>query len=1137
MKKKTSVGIFAAMSKISKNFKSSRLIFGAALVVFGLVGASIFWHQISFAERTETNKEKQSPNVWQIAERNAVANRAEGLPDEFQTVRLDKQSLANLLRNAPHESRTPLKDSELVLQFPMPDGTFSRFRVQEAPVLEEGLAARFPDIKSYRILGLDSAATTGRFDFTPRGFHATIISPEEIINILPADANDDSLYASYKSDGHEHADGKTCFVEEKHKINVSTDESVAPQTSVGPTLRTYRIAISTTFEYTSDAQLGGGTVPSTVASINTWLTATNAIYERELSIRMIMVNDTDAIYTANTDPYDDSIGVSNSGVMLDQVRNVLRDQVGVANYNLGHLFARNGGGGVAYLGVICSNSTQGGFGALKGGGVTSLGAPIGNSGSLKVLAHEIGHQFGADHTFNGTLNGCGGGNRSTNGVNSYEAGSGNTIMSYFSICSNDNVVGVSDLRFHSRSHFQMTDHVINGSGNSCVTTSATGNTAPTINAGANFTIPRLTPFTLTATGSDADLGDVNNLTYAWEQYQAGGTLYFQDGTAPTFNDALDTVATTRPIFRAVQTSTNPSRTFPSLEFILNNANDPPDTVGGRQTAEELPRIGRTLNFRSTVRDAAGGVNDAAMTVTVDGATGPFTVVDPVGTWTGGTAQIVTWNVNSTTPLAANVKISLSTDGGNTFPTVLLNSTANDGSESITVPNGIVTSTARVKIEAVGNIFFDISGVNFAVTPGDTCPVITDFSPKAGIVGSSVVITGTGFTGATSVTFNGTSAAFTVNSNTQITATVPAGATGGVIAVNEGGCTAAQTSSNFAVCPSAATTLQIDDDSAESASSIGDITSYFVNRLTPASYPATLSSVTIVYPNFGGFPVNRPVTILSGSNTSGGVNNTTFRTIAATASALGTPVTYNVEPITITSGDFVVGYSIVNAGFFPVGVDTSAPQNGRSYFSSDGSNFSLQSLNRNYLIRAGVFTGACSTGNCTYTISPTTQNIAYTGGTGTVNVTTQAGCVWTASRQNYWISMTSNFHDEFLGTGSGSATFNVAGNNSIARTGTVTVAGQNVVVNQVAAPTAASVSVAGRVSNLAGNGVRGAIVSLLDQNGQTRTTRTNAFGYYNFEEIEAGATIVLSVSAKRFTFAPQVVVVSDSIDKLDFVSLE
>ncbi|MGH9800808.1 MAG: putative Ig domain-containing protein, partial [Blastocatellia bacterium] len=331
-----------------------------------------------------------------------------------------------------------------------------------------------------------------------------------------------------------------------------------------------------------------------------------------------------------------------------------------------------------------------------------------------LWSHEVGHQFGANHSFNGTASFCGSvGNRSPGSA--YESGSGSTIMSYAGVCDSDNITLSRDLRFHAKSFDSITGYLGTGL---CAQTSATGNNVPTVNGGADFTIPKNTPFTLTATGNDADAGDVPNLRYVWEQYDSGSTNYGN----PPYDDGRDTAASTRPIFRPFPIVASPARSFPSLTYILNNANDPPDTVSGLRTAEELPRIGRTLNFRATIRDQRGGVNIDDVQLQVAGNAGPFIVTAPESavTWTGGTNQTVSWDVAGTNigPVnCANVKISLSTDGGNTFPTVIAASTPNDGSETITVPVGFSSSTARIKVEAAGNIFFDISGVNFTLQPG------------------------------------------------------------------------------------------------------------------------------------------------------------------------------------------------------------------------------------------------------------------------------------------------------------------------------------------------------------------------------------------------------------------------------------
>jgi hypothetical protein len=533
-----------------------------------------------------------------------------------------------------------------------------------------------------------------------------------------------------------------------------------------------------------------------------------------------------------------------------------------------------------------------------------------------------------------------------------------TLMSYAMNCPPNHIMQGIDLRFHIGSLIQINSFITGGSG-SCAVTSPTGNNPPIVNGGPNYTIPVNTPFTLTATGSDPDAGDV--LTYTWEQYDAGGALYGN----PPYTDAGDPPSTTRPIFRPFAPKPDPSRTFPSLTYILNNANDPPDTILGFQTAEELPRIGRTLNFRVTARDnrgGGGGVSDDLVTLTVHGGAGPFRVTSPNTTvsWIGGAEQTITWDVNNTSAApvnSANVRILLSRDGGASFPFVLSDSTPNDGSETITVPNGILTTAARIKVEAAGNIFFDISDANLSIAPGDGCQAVSSFRPQAGIPGASVIITGVNFTGVNSVRFfNSAAAAFTVDSDTQITATVPAGAATGPITIGKPGCPDFQTA-NFISCPSPPVTLQIDDGSFESAEGQGAVgyMVYRVNRITPASYPATLSKVLIRFDSSQGLPVGTGITVVAGANIDGDVNInfTDFQTAGATINALGQFNSYEVPPVTINSGDFVVGFAILHDPSVTPGLrDTTVIQN-RSYISSGGVAFSLFD-DRNYAIRAEVF---------------------------------------------------------------------------------------------------------------------------------------------------------------------------------------
>jgi hypothetical protein len=285
-------------------------------------------------------------------------------------------------------------------------------------------------------------------------------------------------------------------------------------------------------------------------------------------------------------------------------------------------------------------------------------------------------------------------------------------MGYAGICDSQDLAASSIDSFHVKSLEDIVAYSQTGSGNACAAPTATGNTPPAVNVvgGPTFNIPRLTPFTLTAAATDAN-GDT--ITYDWHEYDLGPTT--------TSVPNSDSDGSARPIFRSYSPSSNPSRTFPQNQFILNNANIPPGTTGGFMTGELLPSIARTMNFQVIARDnrvGGGGINTATATVIV-AATGPFAVTSPNTnvTWFLNSNPVVTWNTGGSdgAPISAgNVRILLSTDGGATFPTVLLASTPNDGSEAVVSPN-LNTSTARIRVEPVGNIFFDVSDVNFAIS--------------------------------------------------------------------------------------------------------------------------------------------------------------------------------------------------------------------------------------------------------------------------------------------------------------------------------------------------------------------------------------------------------------------------------------
>jgi uncharacterized protein (TIGR03437 family) len=707
----------------------------------------------------------------------------------YRALRLNRTALLEVLRKAPLEDSVPLHESQSVLSLPLPDGSLRRFRVEESPTMEPALAARYPAIKSYRGQAVEEPAMRVRFDWSLRGLHALILTNEETISIEPLRLNDLTNYVSYYSQDAVSPPAYECLTQQLPEAQESTAPVSKPRAfSFGAQRRNFRIAIATTVEYTNTSNLGGGSVASALASVNSWLNAVNAIYERDLAMHFNLVaNNDQIIYTSS-----DSFTNGNASAMLDEVRSVLGQTIGTANYDVGHVLG-TGGSGVAYLGVACYGS--GTPGPYKGGGVSLIAssASLGNTFYVTRIAHELGHQFGATHSFNDSdANYACASNRTASSA--WESGSGLTVMSYAGSCNPITVMRAS--HFHGGSINQIASYVENNG--TCHSSASLSNNPPTVSGGSDYRIPRNTPFALTASASDPDSAD---LSYSWEQVDAGSNSYGN----PPFTDAADAAGTARPIFRPFAPVSSPTRYFPSLTYILNNANVPPATrvESGYtvNTAESLPNVTRALNFKVTVRDQRGGVSDDDVLIEVDGGSGPFAVTAPNTnvSWTGGTQQTVTWNVNKTNAAPVNctqVRLLLSTDGGNTFPITLLAATANDGSETLIVPSGFNSTTARIKVEAVNNVFFDISDVNFTLAAGSAaCPTVSSLNPMSGPVGTMVMLTGANFTSLSSVKFtNNVSATFTVVSNTQVTVTVPNGATTGPLTLSRAGCADVRSSS-------------------------------------------------------------------------------------------------------------------------------------------------------------------------------------------------------------------------------------------------------------------------------------------------------------------------------------------------------
>jgi hypothetical protein len=639
----------------------------------------------------------QRGRLWYAVTEDALGPAATAFiaPGEHRVLGLDQAELVDLLAQAPLEDADEVARAPVVMELPWPDGSFKTFRIEESPIMEPELAARFPDIRTYRGQGLDDPSAIARFDWTLRGFHALVLSSEGTVYIDPRSPGDTQNYlVSYRRDHRGGGNPPRCLVTgEEPEMRADTQPAIGLQQVPHGTLRrTYRLALAATGEYTA---FFGGTVSGAMSGIATTMNRVNGLFERDLAVRMVLVANNDSIvYTSGaTDPYTDgnpSALLCENAVNLDTV-------IGVANYDIGHVFA-TASGGLALVGGACLNTSGGtcGTGSRKAWGTTGVDIPQGDAFDVDYVAHEMGHQFGGSHTFNGTTDGCGGGNRTA--ASAYEPGSGSTIMAYAGVCGVENLQLHSDTYFHARSQEQIIAFV---NGTLCPTVNTTANTPPVVDAGPDYTIPSRTPFVLTATGGDPD-GDA--LTYAWEQFDLG------PASPPDSDNGL------RPIFRSFTPVASPSRTFPKLADLLN------DTV---TLGESLPTTTRALTFRVTARDnrvGGGGTSSDSMVLNVRADSGPFAVTQPNTpvSWASGSSQTVNWNVANTfaAPVScATVRILLSLDGGQSFPIVLDAGTPNDGSQMVTLPPS-GTSLARIKVEAVGNVFFDVSNANFMITVTD-----------------------------------------------------------------------------------------------------------------------------------------------------------------------------------------------------------------------------------------------------------------------------------------------------------------------------------------------------------------------------------------------------------------------------------
>lgn len=564
----------------------------------------------------------------------------------------------------------------VTIELPLPDGSFQTFQIFEAPVMHPELAAKFPSIQSYAGHCVSDPTTLLRADLSQRGFHAMILDGKTGTSFIdPVPDTGGKFYQTHFKKHSQHNGSWACHSESdggpKPGILAAPNALRSPDCK----LRTFRLALACTGEY---AQFHGGTPADALAAMVTTLTRVNAIFERDLSVTFQLVPNNDALIFLNhtADPYTNNHG----GTMLHENQSTCDGLIGEGNYDLGHVLS-TGGGGIAYVGSVCLQGK-------KAGGVTGSSYPEGDAFDIDYVAHELGHQLGANHTQNNACN--------RYGATAVEPGSGSTVMSYAGVCS-PNVQLHSDAYFHAVSIGEIKNKLA-GTGGSCASATVM-NSCPEADAGPGFSLPAGTPFCLQGTGWDADSDDA--LTYTWEQIDN------QPAQMPPASSN-----TIGPAFRSLPPSTDGRRFFPKLEDLL---------AGNPSQWEVLPSQGRSLNFRLTVRDnhpGGGCVGQDDVTLTLVSGTGPFRITSPgdAANWTGGSAKNISWDVagSNLPPVGCqSVDILLSADGGRTWPLLLAQATDNDGSQTVQVPN-IDTDHARIMVRSVGNIFFAVSANDLTI---------------------------------------------------------------------------------------------------------------------------------------------------------------------------------------------------------------------------------------------------------------------------------------------------------------------------------------------------------------------------------------------------------------------------------------
>ncbi|TQD40076.1 zinc-dependent metalloprotease [Haloflavibacter putidus] len=639
----------------------------------------------------------QSNGLWQRVDQNSIKqdNVLESYTkvDKFETFYLNVNALKTSILQAP--LRNNGTNTSVEINFPVSNNAVKKFSIYKVQTLSPGLSEKFPSITSYVGISKDKKNRI-RLTLTNQGLYGMLSSTEGTIYINPYTKTGDIYTVFNRKDSYRSQDVMRCLVESQiseSRMLGNTSNLIDVDESV---LRNYELAVATTGEYSTfhvnQAGLQNGTdqekKTAVLSAIAVTVDRVAEVYERDLAVTFELVPDNeDIIYL---DPTTDPFQNGNASVLINQSQTEIDNTIGPGNYDIGHTFS-TGAGGLAQLMSVCSVN--------KARGITGINAPVGDAYDIDFVAHEIGHQFGGNHTFNGDTGSCAGGNR--NNATAVEPGSGSTIMAYAGICPGENVQNNSDPYFHAISIGEMYNFVSNSIGGNCPTDETIGNSAPVIIPGDDKTIPYGTAFRLTADATDAD-GD--ELTYTWEQTDTEITP-----APPTPS------ATQGPVFRSRNSFDDPTRYFPEKTSVLANNLTP--------TWEVIPDVARTFNFAVTVRDnnVLGGQSSRDDVVINVANTGPFQVTSQATSginYDQNETFEVTWDVAGTDANGintSNVNILISYNAGIAFTEVLATNVPNTGSAMVQAPIGQSSSLCKIMIEPVDNVYYALNSTLFRIT--------------------------------------------------------------------------------------------------------------------------------------------------------------------------------------------------------------------------------------------------------------------------------------------------------------------------------------------------------------------------------------------------------------------------------------